>query len=226
PHCAIKPMLRPILLDALAVRGDVRPSLKRPFDFAVSALRALGADTDGGPAIHAALADMGQALFQWPMPDGFADRAAAWTGNLLPRWNFALDLCAGRLAGTSVDLERLVATQESPDRITEITSAIVGRADSDPEARRTASAISPNQSGAETAPQHVPSPAQTAPSSSATSGARERARVREETATRPVPSPAQTAPSSSATSDARERARVREEIAALALCSPAFQWRG
>ncbi|MGC4099394.1 MAG: DUF1800 family protein [Nitrospira sp.] len=59
------------------------PILKRPFDYAVSALRALNADTNGGPALQAHLDRMGQAGFAWPMPDGYPEKAAAWTGGLI-----------------------------------------------------------------------------------------------------------------------------------------------
>ncbi len=142
--CAIRPMLRPILLDALASRGDVRPSLKRPFDFVVSALRALGADTDGGPSIQTRLAEMGQPLYQWPMPDGFPDRTAAWTGSLLPRWNFALDLCSGKLDGVTVrPLEAPLADGDrTPLRApSAIVSALLGRSPDDPIARSIAATI-------------------------------------------------------------------------------------
>lgn len=76
------------------------PVLKRPFDFAVSATRALGIKTDGGGEFQRRLAAMGQAPFQWPMPDGYPTEPEAWTGTLLARWNFADDLARGRIGGT------------------------------------------------------------------------------------------------------------------------------
>jgi uncharacterized protein (DUF1800 family) len=79
------------------------PLLKRPFDYLVSALRITGADTDGGAALQKHLAGMGQPLFQWPMPDGYPDNTAAWTGSLLARWNFAAVLTSGGIPGTSVN---------------------------------------------------------------------------------------------------------------------------
>jgi hypothetical protein len=101
----IREMVRPLLLSDELAAGP--PLLKRPFDYAVSALRAFDADTDGGRAIQRQLADMGQPLFEWPMPDGYPDKTAAWTGSLLARWNFALALARGGIAGTSIDLARL-----------------------------------------------------------------------------------------------------------------------
>jgi uncharacterized protein (DUF1800 family) len=102
----IKAMLRPLLLSAELLDGP--PLMKRPFDFAVSAMRALSADTDGGKPMQEQLARMGQPLYHWPMPDGYPDRTAAWTGSLLARWNFAIALAGSAIGGTSVDFESLV----------------------------------------------------------------------------------------------------------------------
>ena len=103
----IRATLRPILLDALLSPNLSQPMLKRPLDYAVSALRVLGVDTDGGAALQKHLADMGQPLYQWPMPDGFPDKREAWTGSLLPRWNFALALAGNDVNGTRCDLNAL-----------------------------------------------------------------------------------------------------------------------
>jgi uncharacterized protein (DUF1800 family) len=101
----IRATLRPILLDALPDPAQNRPILKRPLDVTVSALRALAADTDGGPDLQKYLVAMGQPLYQWPMPDGFPEKSTAWIGSLLPRWNYALALASNAIAGTRVDLE-------------------------------------------------------------------------------------------------------------------------
>ncbi|MCH8275669.1 MAG: DUF1800 family protein [Armatimonadetes bacterium] len=103
----IRAMLRPILLAREMLKAP--PILKRPFDFMVSSLRALNADTDCGRPLQNHLEDLGQPLYQWPMPDGYPDITDAWTGSLLARWNFALALTAGGMSGTSVDLEKLTA---------------------------------------------------------------------------------------------------------------------
>jgi len=100
----IRALLRPILLDALLTPDLNRPILKRPLDMVVSSLRALAADTNGTAPLQKHLAAMGQPLYQWPMPDGFPEKATAWTGSLLPRWNFALALTSNTIDGTQVDL--------------------------------------------------------------------------------------------------------------------------
>ncbi len=87
------------------------PLLKRPFDYVASALRVTGAETDGGSALQKHLASMGQPLFQWPMPDGYPDNTAAWTGSLLARWNFAAALMNRGIPGTSVRSDALKPEQ-------------------------------------------------------------------------------------------------------------------
>ncbi|MEP7345215.1 MAG: DUF1800 domain-containing protein [Gemmatimonadaceae bacterium] len=85
-----------------------RTKLKRPFHFVVSALRATGARTDGGPALHEFLQRMGHAPYQFPTPDGYADDQASWLGTLLWRWNFAAALSGDRIAGTRIPHEELL----------------------------------------------------------------------------------------------------------------------
>ncbi|MCS6776079.1 MAG: DUF1800 domain-containing protein [Chloroherpetonaceae bacterium] len=129
----IRAMLRPILLDGLVAQEPVRPLIKRPLDYLVSALRALAADTDGGAGVQQHLQAMGQPLYQWPLPDGYPDRTAAWTGTLLPRWNFALALAANAIAGTRVDLQqalRALGARTDPDAVDALIQVTLNR---DPE---------------------------------------------------------------------------------------------
>src|SRR5262249_48865750 len=79
------------------------PKFKRPYTYAISALRASGASTDGGDGIQEHLRAMGQLPFDWPTPDGYPEDESHWSGMLLPRWNFAFDLVAGRIKGTRID---------------------------------------------------------------------------------------------------------------------------
>lgn len=104
----IKSVLRPLLLSPDLQAS--KPILKRPLDYVASALRAFNGDTDGGQGVQRHLDTMGQPLFAWPMPDGFPERAAAWTGTLIPRWNFALALTGNHLENTSADWAALAQT--------------------------------------------------------------------------------------------------------------------
>jgi uncharacterized protein (DUF1800 family) len=119
----IKTVLRTILFDGLL--GPVSaatPKFKRPVNFIASALRQLNAETDAGPALRDYLAQMGQAHFAWPTPDGYPDRAGPWTGNLLPRWQFALALVADEIKGTRV---RLAALARQTPALAEQTPAAI-----------------------------------------------------------------------------------------------------
>ncbi len=88
-----------------------RAKVKRPFELAVSAVRTLGADTNGGPQFHQWIARMGQPLYGFQTPNGYSDVAENWvnTGALLERMNFGLALVSNRIPGTRVDLSRFVS---------------------------------------------------------------------------------------------------------------------
>src|SRR5712691_11790729 len=88
-----------------------RAKVKRPFELAISAVRTLGADTNGGPQMHQWIARMGQPLYGFQTPNGYSDVAENWvnTGALLERMNFALALASNRIPGTRVDLSRFVS---------------------------------------------------------------------------------------------------------------------
>jgi uncharacterized protein (DUF1800 family) len=101
----IKSVLRPLLLSPELLESP--PILKRPFDYAVSALRAFNVDTDGGVGVQRHLEAMGEPLFAWPMPDGFPEGTRAWTGALIPRWNFALALAGKKVENTMLDTAAL-----------------------------------------------------------------------------------------------------------------------
>jgi Protein of unknown function (DUF1800) len=81
--------------------------VKRPFQYIVSSLRALGADTHAHQALTEYLQRMGQGPFQYPTPDGYPDRAAPWLGTLLWRWNFAFALASNRVPTVTVALDQL-----------------------------------------------------------------------------------------------------------------------
>jgi uncharacterized protein (DUF1800 family) len=115
----LRAVLRVLLLDGLAA-GQAGPlKYKRPANFMLSALRQLNAGTDAGPPVLEYLARMGQLPFAWPTPDGYPDRAEAWQGNLMPRWQFALALAQGEIEGVALDLPALLAAADahSPARI-------------------------------------------------------------------------------------------------------------
>jgi uncharacterized protein (DUF1800 family) len=82
-----------------------RAKIKTPFEMTVSAARALGADTNGAPAFHRWMQQMGEGLYLAQPPTGYKDEAEMWvnTGALLERMNFALALSGNRIFGTRVN---------------------------------------------------------------------------------------------------------------------------
>ena len=126
-------------------RAVQQPILKRPLDYVAGSLRALAADTDGGGNCKSILGDMGQPLYQWPMPDGFPEKTSAWAGSLLPRWNYALALAANKIGGTSVDLHApLQAAKATSDAAMTDTllETVYGRPHDAPELAQTRQQIS------------------------------------------------------------------------------------
>jgi uncharacterized protein (DUF1800 family) len=85
-----------------------RAKIKTPFELAISSIRTLGGETNGGPGIHQWIARMGEPLYMYQAPTGYPDMAENWvnTGALLERLNFGLALASNRIPGTRVDLAR------------------------------------------------------------------------------------------------------------------------
>jgi len=94
-------------------REAYRAKIKRPFELVVSAMRTLGADTNGGPGTHQWIARMGEPLYGFQTPNGYSDAAESWvnTGGLLERMNFGLALAGNRIQGTRVDLGKLTVDE-------------------------------------------------------------------------------------------------------------------
>ena len=85
-----------------------RAKIKRPFELVVSAIRTLGADTNGGPGTHQWIERLGEPLYGFQTPNGYSDAAESWvnTGGLLERMNFGLALANNRVQGTRVNLSK------------------------------------------------------------------------------------------------------------------------
>lgn len=100
---------------------NYRAKIKTPFELAVSAIRAVDADTNGGQ-IQAMIAKMGEPLYGYQAPTGYPDTAEDWvnTGALLERMNFAVALASNRVRGTRTDL-----TQLAPNAVQENSAAML-----------------------------------------------------------------------------------------------------
>ncbi len=96
-----------------------RAKVKRPFEVAISAIRVLGADTNGGPGTHQWIARMGEPLYGYQTPNGYSDTAESWvnTGGLLERMNFGVALAGNRIPGTKVDLTKLAGEKSDKRKL-------------------------------------------------------------------------------------------------------------
>jgi len=96
-----------------------RAKVKRPFELVISAIRALGADTNGGPGTHQWIARMGEPLYGFQTPNGYSDTADSWvnTGGLLERMNFGLALAANRVQGVKVDLTKVAGANTDKAKV-------------------------------------------------------------------------------------------------------------
>jgi uncharacterized protein (DUF1800 family) len=96
-----------------------RVKIKRPFELVVSAIRTLGAETNGGPGTHRWIERMGEPLYGFQTPNGYSDAAESWvnTGGLLERMNFGLALAGNRVQGTKVDLSKFTNGDKSQAKV-------------------------------------------------------------------------------------------------------------
>jgi uncharacterized protein (DUF1800 family) len=86
----IPSMIRVILTEANLMAAP--PKYKRPFHWAVSAVRALGPSVTSTSVARNLLDNMGQSLFNWDTPDGYPDKMEFWSGLVLARWNAATSI--------------------------------------------------------------------------------------------------------------------------------------
>jgi uncharacterized protein (DUF1800 family) len=118
-----------------------RAKIKTPFELAVSAIRTLDGETNGGPALHQWIAKMGEGLYQYQAPTGYPDTAEDWVnaGSLLERLNFGLALASNRIPGTRVQLARFLQTATASDhaRIMDRFLDVIVQGDVSPGTRQT-----------------------------------------------------------------------------------------
>ncbi len=127
---AIAPVLRELFLSA-EFAASVNQKVKRPIDWAISALRVTGAqiptDCSGKAAndLRKAASAMGQPLFERVSPDGWPDNAAYWVGadGLLKRWEHGAGIA--RATGSDPAKLKVNATALLPSGLPSTNSALV-----------------------------------------------------------------------------------------------------
>ncbi|MCH2101943.1 MAG: DUF1800 domain-containing protein [Planctomycetes bacterium] len=90
-------VLNPSFYDRELYQGKV----KTPWEFVVSALRAVGAEVHAPRHVLRSLTEMGMPLYQCGVPTGWSDSAEDWLdpGAMAYRWSFAEQLVGGRMRG-------------------------------------------------------------------------------------------------------------------------------
>ncbi len=85
-------------------RQNHRVKFKTPFEFAISAVRAVDGRVEAGGGLMQMLGVMGQPTYACVDPPGYDDRAEAWLdpGVLVYRWVFALRLARNDIGGVRV----------------------------------------------------------------------------------------------------------------------------
>jgi len=104
----IPSMIRMILTEQNLMLAPAK--YKRPFHFAVSAVRALGPTVTNVSVMRSQVDNMGQSLFSWETPDGYPDTLEFWSGLVLSRWNAATTLSSQTGATFNFDVTPFVGT--------------------------------------------------------------------------------------------------------------------
>ncbi len=91
--------------------------IKSPFEFLVSAVRAIGGKIDTSAKVAGRLNGMGEALYRCQPPTGYKDIAEAWVnpGSLVQRIQLGVALAHGRIEGVEFDKSRLTELQKIAD---------------------------------------------------------------------------------------------------------------
>ena len=85
--------------------------VKTPFEYVVSAIRAVEGQVTNSRAVAQQLNNMGMGLYQAVPPTGYSNRGSEWLNpsSHLSRMNFGLDLAAGAIAGVTIDSRSVIA---------------------------------------------------------------------------------------------------------------------
>lgn len=112
------------ILHSPEFRSSLGQKVKRPYEWLVSAIRAVDLPTTMDKATVSFLDAMGQPLFRWPTPDGFPDNASAWitSNDLLSRWNFSLALAFNVLKDSPISSSTFIEVFKNPDTATQLLS--------------------------------------------------------------------------------------------------------
>jgi uncharacterized protein (DUF1800 family) len=108
--------------------GVYRAKVKSPFEYVVSAVRAVDAHVDDARPLARALQQIGEPLYGAQPPTGYKDTAEAWEGSgaLMNRLNFALALANDTLPGVRTNVTRLVGSVDEANCADALAAALTG----------------------------------------------------------------------------------------------------
>lgn len=116
----LRQVTRAILLSP-EFRNTWGQKIKRPYEYAVSLLRATGADFEQANNFFWWYDPMGQPLFGWSPPDGFPDYRGAWTSTMttLQRWRFVNSVLGWSYGGDgpNKDVKRIQLLPQTPSAV-------------------------------------------------------------------------------------------------------------
>ncbi len=97
--------------------ASYRAKVKSPFEYTISAVRAVNAQITDTAPIARALQQIGEPLYGAQPPTGYSDKAGVWinTGALMNRLNFALSLASNKLPGVHGDVVSLIPAGQAAD---------------------------------------------------------------------------------------------------------------
>lgn len=123
--------IRAVVREALSRRtlAYATPKFKRPFYYAVGAMRQLHASMADSGQVRLKLAAAGHMPFKWDTPDGYPDRTSYWSGALLWRWRFGASLMYDEMTGVVVSVPLLMQGASTiPDIVDRIDAILFGGA--------------------------------------------------------------------------------------------------
>ncbi|HYW31386.1 MAG TPA: DUF1800 domain-containing protein [Gemmatimonas sp.] len=98
---SIPAMIRTILSATNLMASPAK--YKRPFHFAVSAIRGMGAQVTSIRGLRQSADRMGMPMYLWEQPNGYPDRVDWWSGLVLNRWGFT-NTIASLASATTVNV--------------------------------------------------------------------------------------------------------------------------
>ncbi len=134
----IAPTLR-VLFQSNDFKASAGLKARRPFEFVAGTLRAAGVTFDATQTtsfknvVNSRMNVLGQPLFGWTFPNGYADADYKWVtaGSMLDRWNFARKVAVDGFTLSMFDIDQILGTP-APTRVGGVISKLASAVLSEP----------------------------------------------------------------------------------------------